>query len=59
MGPIMLRGEAALLLAEGDRVGALTKIDEALANAHCDRFMVGSAIAEIDYLQAMRTEAML
>jgi hypothetical protein len=59
MGPIMLRGEAALLLAEGDRVGASTKIDEALANAHRDQFMVGSAIAEIDYLQSMRIEAML
>ena len=59
MEPFMLRGEAALLLAEGDQAGALTKIDEALANAHRDRFMVGSAIAEIDYLESMRSKAML
>jgi tetratricopeptide (TPR) repeat protein len=53
----ILRGEAALLLAEGDREAALTKIDQALASAHRDRFMVGSAIAEIDWLEAMREKA--
>jgi tetratricopeptide (TPR) repeat protein len=53
----ILRGEAALLLAEGDREAAMAKIDQALASAHRDRFLVGSAIAEIDWLEAMREKA--
>jgi hypothetical protein len=49
----LLRAEAALLLAEGDRVMAQTKAEQGLALAQRDYFMVGSALAENEYLLAL------
>lgn len=49
----LLRAEAALLLAQGDKSGALTKAQEGLAFTQRDRFTIGMAVAENDWLQAL------
>jgi hypothetical protein len=50
---ILLRAEAALLLAEGNKEAALSKAEQGLAIAQRDRFMLGSAIAEHEWLQTL------
>jgi hypothetical protein len=49
----LLRAEAALLLAEGNNDAALIKAEQGLASVRCNQFMVGSVIAESEWLQAL------
>lgn len=49
----LLRAEAALLLAEGDREAALVKTEQGLASAQKNQFMQGAALAEMEWLRVL------
>ena len=49
----LLRAESAVLLAEGKLAEAQSKAEKGLESAQRDRFMIGSAITEIERLQTL------
>jgi Peptidase family M50 len=49
----LLRAEAALLLAEGDTATAQIKAEQGIAIVQRDQFMIGSALAENEWLLAL------
>ena len=52
----LLRAEAALLLAEGDVESAQDKARQGLVDVQRDSFMIGHALAEQEWLQALHQE---